>query len=109
MNQLPLDFHTRMAREKKKRDEALDLLEERRAELIAVAKKTALDIALRTGTVTSTEVFERLRNEGWGAHLDAVDPRFMGAVFRKGGGWERVGYVQIGSHGRPVAQWRRHS
>lgn len=74
--------------------------------LIEGAKQIALDIAFQFGTVTSTKVLDTLKDDPDLRHLlDGVDPRFMGAVFRKG--WERVGFDNSGSHKRPVTVWKR--
>lgn len=89
------------------RDRVLDCLEDVRAELIDAATVAARIICERRGSVTSVQVFRYLRECGYGRRLDAVDPRWMGAVFRSGKGWKRVGWDQTGSHGRPVAVWVR--
>lgn len=91
-----------MKAERRKRDDTLDLLEERRRNLITRAQEIAIRICRAYGTVTSPEVMLHLKEEdvpGYGE----VDPRFMGAVFRRG--WKRVGYKAIGSHARPVSVW----
>jgi hypothetical protein len=87
------------------RDAALADLERTRAALIAVARVIARDIATARGRVTSVDVFRRLRADGLGAQLDAVDPRWMGAVFRGRDGWRQAGLEKAGSHRRPVAVW----
>ncbi len=86
------------------RDAALALLKEHRAELIAKARSVATEIALASGTVTSTAVFEEMRKRGYGDAMARVDPRWMGVVFQKG--WERAGWDSSGSHKRPVAIWK---
>lgn len=91
--------------EEVKRDAALDTLELSRAELIADAKVHAVRIATETGTVTSTQVLASMRASGHGDDLDRYDRRWMGAVFRRGTGWKRVGWSSTGSHCRPVAVW----
>lgn len=93
------------AEEAAARDEALDLLEQTRGELIDAARQVALRIAKEQGVVSSTEVFSELETTALKAKMDQVDPRWMGAVFRKG--WERVGFESTGSHRRPVSVWRR--
>lgn len=93
--------------ERKKRDAALDLLEEKRRVLIAMAKAAAMEIWSKHGRVTGPEVFALLVEWGNAETLAAVDPRFMGAVFRIGAGWKRAGYEPQGSHGRPVSIWTR--
>lgn len=97
----------RKRREHAKRDRVLDALQQTRADLIAAADTVARRLCAQNGQVTSTEVFDELRVQGHGPKLDQVDPRFMGAVFRKGNGWNRIGFEPIGSHGRPVAVWTR--
>jgi len=91
------------------RDRALDQLEAARADLVPAARAIAVELGAGGASVTSPQVLVELRKRGWGAELDAVDLRFMGAVFRAG--WERVGWVtgkaSPGSHARPVAVWRR--
>lgn len=91
--------------EQAKRDEALDLLERYRAQLIEEAKKRAYQIASRVGYVTSPMVLADLRESPqWAPIVEQADSRFMGAVFRKG--WTRVGWDGTGSHKRPVARWQ---
>lgn len=90
--------------ERRKRDAALDLLDKRRAELIARAHQIATYFCRENGTVTSPQVIAELKKEG-APGLDEVDPRFMGAVFRAGRGWRRIGYRAAGSHARPVSVW----
>ena len=89
-----------------KRDAALDLLQAQRSEIIGVALVIARRIAKRRGRVTSVQVFEQLRADGWGPRMMKLDPRWMGPVFRAGNGWVRDGYENTGSHKRPVAVWR---
>lgn len=89
--------------EEQKRDAVLDRMEITRADLISIARMTARDIAAENGTVTSPEVFAQMKADGYGPDLSACDPRWMGAVFRRG--WKRVGWESGGSHGRPVARW----
>lgn len=89
-----------------KRDEALDHLEVRRLYLINCADDIARKIAKEKGSVTSTEVLEILRDELDEEMLIGVDMRFMGAVFRSGKGWIRLGWEATGSHCRPVSRWK---
>ena len=91
--------------EAEKRDTALERLEKTRAELIAEGRRVADELAYANGSVTSVEVFAKMRDNGWGPDLDDVDPRWAGCLFRKG--WRRVGYEPAGSHGRPVARWEK--
>jgi hypothetical protein len=87
------------------RDAALNLLEDKRAELIACAMQIAQEIAQQLGTVTSPAVLVRLQAECPEA-VAGVDRRFMGAVFRRSRGWTRVGWAAQGSHSRPVSVWK---
>lgn len=100
MKQIELDL------EAAARDRALDLLEEHRAPMIEMAKMIAEWIAKKKGRVTSTDVICELRARGYGELLDSVDKRFLGAVFRAGKGWKRIGFESTGSHRRPVSIWR---
>ena len=88
------------------RDQALDRLEATRADLLVAARAMAAAICAIKGRVTSVEVMAQLRLQGYGPELDAADTRWLGAVFWRGG-WTRIGYEPTGSHGRPVAIWRR--
>lgn len=90
------------------RDAALDLLQRHRSELIRHARAVAINIAWARGEVSSTEVWEELRRRGevdlWLKYaMAAVDPRWMGVVFRHG--WKRLRWTSTGSHKRPVAVW----
>lgn len=86
------------------RDQVLDVLEEWRKCLVLEGRSRAVAIARRNGSVTSTEVLAELRADPeWADAVDAVDARFMGAVFRKG--WARAGWETSGSHARPVSRW----
>ena len=104
MTQGELDFSPSTQTEAQKRDAILDTLQETRTRLIKEARATARSLAAMKGRVTSVEVLSEMRVLGWGAEIDRVDPRFMGAVFRSG--WERIGWECTGSHGRTVAIWR---
>ena len=96
-------LHLSLDREKNKRDVALDLLARTRKELIGAAKQWARYLVRANGRVTSPEVLKSLRDNGWGDHLDQVDRRFMGVVFRKG--WRRIGWTNSGSQARPGPIW----
>ncbi len=87
------------------RDEALDLLERTRRGLIDWAKAIAIELFITQGRVTSVMVIEKMRERG--IDVDRFDKRWMGCVFRRATGWERVGYEPTGSHCRPVAIWTR--
>lgn len=88
------------------RDRQLDLLEEHRGDLVEEAREIAQRIASGRGTVTSAQVLSVMRSTPRLARMmDGKDPRFMGAVFRAGKGWRRVGWSPVGSHKRPCAVW----
>jgi len=89
--------------EREKRDQILDRLQEKRKELIEIAKKTAHEIADAGLVVTSPMVLELMRERG--VDFANLDTRFMGVVFRSG--WVRVGFVPEGSHAQPISLWRR--
>jgi len=84
------------------RDSALTLLQATRADIIAKAMGIAVRLAKKNGSVTSTEVLERLRDEG--CDPDQFDKRFIGVIFRYG--WKRIGFKPLGSHKRPVSVWQ---
>lgn len=90
--------------EEQKRDEALDLLAEARAELIRLALSVAKELCETQGSVTSSAVLKELRRQGHGPLVDSVDRRFMGVVFRSG--WEQTGWAESGSHRRKQPVWR---
>lgn len=73
-----------------------------KSELVSTAYSIACDIARTKNEVTSTDVLAALRDAG--VDTSGVDPRFIGAVFRKRG-WRRVGSRACGSHGRSVSVW----
>lgn len=73
-----------------------------KSELVSTAYSIACDIARTRNEVTSTDVLAALRDAG--VDTSGVDPRFIGAVFRKRG-WRRVGSRACGSHGRSVSVW----
>jgi hypothetical protein len=91
------------AEENAKKERALDAVEISSKDLVDLAKQIADDIAEKNGTVTSPQVLARVI--AICPNLQGRDPRFMGAVFRKG--WERVGFENAGSHSRPVSIWRK--
>jgi hypothetical protein len=90
--------------ETKGREDALDKLEEYRSGLVEIGRDVAIALAKRRNRITSVEVFAELRAQGYDAALDAVDPRWMGVVFREDI-WQREGWETTGSHRRPVAVW----
>lgn len=91
--------------EREKLDAIMVTMEATRGFLIETAREIAFDLVRKHGTVTSVEVFRAMRDQGYEALLKAVDPRWMGAVFRTGG-WVRDGYKDSGSHCRPVSVWK---
>ncbi len=110
MNHIPppveqMGFSFDLTAERAKRDRALDLFEVNRSDLLCAARQAALDLVILNGRVTAPEVFALLRARGYEEPLKTVDPRFMGAVFRSGSGWHRVGWENKGSHRRPVSIW----
>lgn len=97
-----------LVEEREKRDRALRLHEEKRDALVSLAYCIAVKLAKQHGTVTAPQVFAELAQDPRAVEMMAgKDPRWMGAVFRKGKGWRRVGWTEGGSHGRPVAIWER--
>lgn len=86
------------------RDLALERFEHHRAELVQIAHNIARRISTEQGQVTATDVLLEMRAK-YPTQLDQVDPRFLGAVFRRPG-WEPMGYAPTGSHCRPVRIWR---
>jgi hypothetical protein len=90
------------------RDRILDIHAQRRRYLIALADIVAHKLAANEGAVCMPRVIRELRANGHGAELDAVDPRWTGAVLLPSRGWERTGeIVREGSRARPVPMWRR--
>lgn len=89
------------------RDRTLDRHRSRHAGLIAAARVVALCICAERGRVTSPEVLERMRAQGWGDLLGAANGRWMGSVLNPLNGFERTGeWLPIGSKGRHVPCWR---
>jgi hypothetical protein len=89
------------------RDAALKLLSDTREQLIERAFDIACELCHKHGRVTSTQVFAVMaENQDWKAAMDAVDPRWMGCVFRRKT-WVREGWLNgAGSHKRPISVWR---
>lgn len=96
------DKHPDLFEEARKRDEVLDALEVSRSDLIDAAKAIAIELAIRNGTVNSSQVLHELKTRG--IYDGKADPRFMGGCFRKG--WTRVGFETAGSHRRPISVWK---
>ena len=69
-----------LEREAIARDAALDLLELHRPNLVAIGKATALQLVLANGQVSCPEVLQHMRANGHAAAMDAVDPRWSGAI-----------------------------
>lgn len=80
--------------------EALDALEETRAEWLASARAWAQQFARSGDPITITDV------RRYGPPVpEGVDPRVCGAVFRDSNTWKPLGYVKSRrrtSHNRPV-------
>lgn len=94
-----------------KRDKVMDQLTETRTKLVAAARDIARGMAQDGQRVTSPDVVEQMRAQGYGPEIDRVDLRFMGPVFRRG--WREVGSL-IGraspaSHSRRVVIWELDS
>lgn len=86
------------------RDAALANLAAYRGGLCEVGREIAIELAQQRERITSIEVFAEMRARGYDTALDAVDPRWMGVVFKEPI-WQRRGWEQTGSHKRPVAIW----
>ena len=70
------------------------------------AFRIAVMYARMNGTVTAPIVLEILKGlPDLSDELEAVDPRFLGGIFRRTG-WTKVGVVNQGSHGREVPIWK---
>jgi hypothetical protein len=90
------------------RDRVLDHLSKTRAYLIAAASNIARELAAMDGSTCMPRVLRAMRAHGMGDALDAVDPRWSGAVLLPSRGWERTGEIaREGSRARPVPMWRR--
>tara|TARA_R100000458_G_C8030822_1_gene86385 strand:+ start:195 stop:506 length:312 start_codon:yes stop_codon:yes gene_type:complete len=92
----------------KLREEALNLLEEKRHEWIAEARKFARQLLnMRSNqnpepTVTSDDLWV------FCPPPSDINPVVMGAVFRKNAGFKPLGFVQSKRkqcHGRPIREW----
>jgi hypothetical protein len=105
MDKTQMGFCFDLKAERTKRDRALNLLEATRGDILDAARQAAMDLIILNGRVTAPEVFTLMRERGFEEVLSRVDPRFMGAVFREGQGWRRVGWENKGSHRRPVSIW----
>ena len=86
-----------------KRDKVMDQLTQTRTKLVAAARDIARGMAQDGQRVTSPDVVEQMRAQGYGPEIDRVDLRFMGPVFRRG--WREVGSL-IG-RASPASRSRR--
>lgn len=101
--------------EESKRDDGIDRVSGKYADLVAAAIPIALRICAEKGRVTSVEVGAEMEADSrYAARMAWVPPgkkeperRWLGAVFRRGNGWKRIGFESTGSHARPVAIWTR--
>ena len=90
------------------REEALDLLEEKRHEWIALARKYAFNLLSRRGLHQSNPVVTS--DDLWALCPPPSDihPKVMGAGFRKNAGFKPLGYVpskRKQAHARPIREW----
>jgi hypothetical protein len=93
-----------------KRDEGIDRVSSKYDDLVEAAKVVAMRIYTERGRVTSVEIVTEMESDPRYAERmrsTAQERRWLGAVFRKGTGWVRVGWESKGSHARPVAIWQR--
>jgi hypothetical protein len=89
------------------RNHILDVHAKHRAALISVADRIARELAAN-GPVCMPRVLRAMREQGYAAMLEGVDPRWTGAVLLPSRGWQRTGeLVREGSRARPVPMWRR--
>ena len=90
------------------REEAVDLLEEKRHEWIALARKYAFNLLSRRGLHQSNPVVTS--DDLWALcpPPSDINPKVMGAVFRKNAGFKPLGYVpskRKQAHARPIREW----
>ncbi len=90
------------------REEALDLLEEKRHEWIALARKYAFNLLSRRGLHQTNPVVTS--DDLWALcpPPSEINPKVMGAVFRKTAGFKPLGYVpskRKQAHARPIREW----
>jgi hypothetical protein len=101
--------------EEQKRDEGIDQVSGKYSDLVAAGFPIALQICAEKGRVTSVEVGAAMETDPrYATRMAWVAPgkteperRWLGAIFRKGNGWKRIGFESTGSHARPVAIWTR--
>ena len=90
------------------RDKALDMLEEKRHEWIALARKTAFSL-LKTRIVRGDiATIMQTSDDLWALcpPPPEINPKAMGAVFRSG--FKAIGYVSSKrkqAHARPIRVW----
>lgn len=90
------------------REEALDLLEEKRHEWIKTARHFAFVLLRRREQYQSNPVVTS--DDLWALcpPPSEINPKVMGAVFRKNAGFKPVGYVpskRKQAHARPIREW----
>ena len=101
--------------EEQKRDEGIDQVSGKYLDLVAAGFPIALQICAEKGRVTSVEVGAAMEADSrYATRMAWVAPgkteperRWLGAIFRRGNGWKRIGFESTGSHARPVAIWTR--
>ena len=90
------------------KEEALDLLEKKRHEWIAEARSFAIQLLNIRGNkndepiITSDDIWANCPPPS------DINPKVMGAVFRKNAGFKPIGYIQSKrkeAHGRPIREW----
>jgi len=90
------------------REEALDLLEEKRHEWIVKARKYAFNLLRCRKLDQSNPVVTS--DDLWALcpPPSEINPKVMGAVFRKTAGFKPLGYVpskRKQAHARPIREW----
>jgi hypothetical protein len=91
------------------RDKALDMLEEKRHEWIALARKMAVVLLKTRGQDHSDDYIPTVTSDDLWALCPPppeINPKAMGAVFRSG--FKPVGYVpskRKQAHARPIRVW----
>ena len=93
------------------REEALDLLEEKRHEWISLARKMAVVLLKTRGQDHSDDYIPTVTSDDLWALCpppSEINPKVMGAVFRKNAGFKPLGYVpskRKQAHARPIREW----
>ena len=90
------------------REEALDLLEQKRHEWIKQARAFAFNLLSRRGINNPDPVITS--DDLWALcpPPSDINPKVMGAVFRKSSGFKPLGYVpskRKQCHARPIREW----